>query len=89
MGRLKSYELVGFGLISLFGIYSGTKFFEPIVIEQLRQDGNLRTDIEIPKYDKEGNPVLPEDVLEHQKHWQKAVLQEVEDAEGQGSSNSK
>ncbi|KAG7696095.1 hypothetical protein KL930_003121 [Ogataea haglerorum] len=40
------------------GVYMGMKFFEPIVIEQLRKDGNLRTDIEVPQYDEEGNKLL-------------------------------
>lgn len=30
----------------------GAQFFEPIVVDQLRRDGNLRKDIQVPQYDE-------------------------------------
>lgn len=45
-------------VFSLLGAYSGVKFFEPIIIEQLRKDGNLRTDIDIPEFDKNGDKII-------------------------------
>lgn len=40
------------------GVYSGVKFFEPLVVEQLRKDGNLRSDIEVPQFDKNGDKIV-------------------------------
>ncbi|KAG7805763.1 hypothetical protein KL921_005295 [Ogataea angusta] len=51
-------KAVTMGVFAAAGVYMGMKFFEPIVIEQLRKDGNLRTDIEVPQYDEEGNKLL-------------------------------
>ncbi|SSD58378.1 uncharacterized protein SCODWIG_00139 [Saccharomycodes ludwigii] len=63
MGRLKSFDLTVLGVIFIAGIYTGTKFFEPIVIDQLKKDGNLRTDIEVPLYDDSGNPLVPKNMM--------------------------
>ncbi|CAI4047002.1 Ecm19p SKDI_12G4160 [Saccharomyces kudriavzevii IFO 1802] len=49
--------MVTIGIACLVGVYTGTKFFEPIVIDRLRKDGNLRTDVPIPEYDEEGRIV--------------------------------
>ncbi|AMD19920.1 HCL231Wp [Eremothecium sinecaudum] len=62
MGGLKTYQFVTVAVVGLFGVYSGVKFFEPLVINQLKVDGNLRNDIEIPEYDSEGNLVEPSEV---------------------------
>ncbi|KAG7882777.1 hypothetical protein KL938_003200 [Ogataea parapolymorpha] len=51
-------KAVSMAVFAAAGVYMGMKFFEPIVIEQLRKDGNLRTDIEVPQYDEEGNKLL-------------------------------
>ncbi|GME82973.1 unnamed protein product [Ambrosiozyma monospora] len=40
------------------GVYMGVKFFEPMVIEQLRKDGNLRSDIPIPEFDENGDKII-------------------------------
>lgn len=53
-----------FSIICTIGVYTGTRFFEPIVIDQLKKDGGLRSDVEIPQYDEEGNPVLPKSMLQ-------------------------
>lgn len=50
MGRLKAFDLITFAIVSIGGIYMGAQFFEPIVVNQLRKDGNLRKDIELPQY---------------------------------------
>ncbi|GME68639.1 unnamed protein product [[Candida] boidinii] len=50
---IKLHQLVTVILFSGIGVYTGVKFFEPLVI-----DGNLRDDIKIPEYDPEGNPIV-------------------------------
>ena len=45
-------------VFSGLGIYSGVKFFEPLVVEQLRKDGNLRSDIDVPEFDKNGDKIV-------------------------------
>ncbi|AAS52738.1 AER054Wp [Eremothecium gossypii ATCC 10895] len=55
MARIRAYELITIGIVSAFGIYSGVNFFEPIVVNQLRQDGHLRQDVEVPEFDADGN----------------------------------
>ena len=45
-------------VFSGLGMYSGVKFFEPLVVEQLRKDGNLRADIEVPQFDKNGDKIV-------------------------------
>ena len=64
MSRFNGFGLTAVIIASVAGVYSGTKFFEPIIIDQLRKDGNLRNDIEVPKYDEEGNPLHPISVLQ-------------------------
>ncbi|KAG7879476.1 hypothetical protein KL905_003127 [Ogataea polymorpha] len=51
-------KAVTMAVFAAAGVYMGMKFFEPIVIEQLRKDGNLRTDIDVPQYDEDGNKLL-------------------------------
>lgn len=55
MGRIKAFDLVTLAVISVGSIYMGAQFFEPIVVDQLRKDGNLRKDVEIPQYDENQN----------------------------------
>lgn len=62
MSRVKGFDLVTIGVVSLVGIYTGARFFEPIVVGQLEKDGHLRTDIGVPKYDSEGNIVIDDRV---------------------------
>ncbi|QLQ80814.1 hypothetical protein HG537_0E01690 [Torulaspora globosa] len=57
MARLKAFDLLSLGVVSAAGVWMGIKFFEPLVIDRLRQDGNLRTDIPVPEYDKNGDPI--------------------------------
>ncbi|CAG99261.1 Ecm19 [Kluyveromyces lactis] len=64
VGRIRGMDVVIFSVICAIGVYTGTRFFEPIVIDQLKKDGGLRTDVEIPKYDEDGNPVLPKSMLQ-------------------------
>lgn len=56
MGRLKGFDLFSIAVVSAAGIWMGTKFFEPIIIDQLKKDGNLRSDVAIPEYDSNGDP---------------------------------
>lgn len=55
---VNGHKILTVVVFSLLGAYSGVKFFEPIIIEQLRKDGNLRTDIEIPEFDKNGDKII-------------------------------
>ncbi|CAI4048390.1 hypothetical protein SUVZ_12G4150 [Saccharomyces uvarum] len=57
--RKNTLDMVTVGIVCLVGIYTGTKFFEPIVIDRLRKDGNLRSDVPIPEYDRDGNLMVP------------------------------
>lgn len=40
------------------GVYTGMKFFEPLVIEQLKKEGKLRNDVTVPEYDDQGRPII-------------------------------
>ncbi|SCU88858.1 LADA_0E12442g1_1 [Lachancea dasiensis] len=71
MARIRAFDVFAFALVGFAGIYSGTQFFEPIVIERLKKDGNLRTDVEIPQYDEEGNPLSPKSMLEIKQELEK------------------
>ncbi|KAH3671113.1 hypothetical protein OGAPHI_000824 [Ogataea philodendri] len=51
-------KIVTVSVFAAAGVYMGMKFFEPIVIEQLRKDGNLRTDIPVPQYDENGSKLV-------------------------------
>ncbi|GMM31035.1 Ecm19 protein [Martiniozyma asiatica (nom. inval.)] len=55
---VNGHKILTVVVFSLLGAYSGTKFFEPIIVEQLRKDGHLRTDIEIPEFDKNGDKIV-------------------------------
>lgn len=57
MARLKAFDLLSLGVVSAAGVWMGIRFFEPLVIDRLREDGNLRTDIPVPEYDKNGDPI--------------------------------
>lgn len=60
MSRIRGFDLVTIGVVSLVGIYTGARFFEPIVLGQLEKDGHLRKDVAVPKYDEDGNLVVPQ-----------------------------
>lgn len=60
MSRIRGFDLVTIGVLSLVGIYTGARFFEPIVLGQLEKDGHLRKDVAVPKYDEDGNLVVPQ-----------------------------
>ncbi|SCU84317.1 LAFA_0D09296g1_1 [Lachancea sp. 'fantastica'] len=76
MPRVKFFDVAAFGLVSFVGIYTGTQFFEPIIIDRLRKDGNLRTDVEIPQYDEEGNPLAPKSMLDLREEMEKIQQQQ-------------
>ncbi|CUS20264.1 LAQU0S01e02696g1_1 [Lachancea quebecensis] len=84
MPRIKAFDVIAFSLVTFVGIYTGTQFFEPIIIERLKKDNNLRTDIEVPQYDEEGNPLSPKSMLDLRKELEK--VQENQKAE---QANSK
>ncbi|ODQ62656.1 hypothetical protein WICANDRAFT_60714 [Wickerhamomyces anomalus NRRL Y-366-8] len=60
MSRINFFNFSAIALVCTAGVYTGTKFFEPIVVERLRLDGNLRDDIEVPKYDENGELIVAE-----------------------------
>ncbi|CCE61897.1 hypothetical protein TPHA_0B02250 [Tetrapisispora phaffii CBS 4417] len=72
MSRINGYNMMGVVLAVVVGVYSGTRFFEPLVVDQLKRDGNLRSDIAIPEYDSEGNPVEPKSIRDLRKHIEEA-----------------
>ncbi|ODV73621.1 Ecm19p CYBJADRAFT_87316 [Cyberlindnera jadinii NRRL Y-1542] len=62
MGRINMFNASVIILTSFVGVWTGVRFFEPIVVEKLREDGALRQDMKFPKYDENGDPILPEGV---------------------------
>ncbi|CCH58594.1 hypothetical protein TBLA_0A08040 [Henningerozyma blattae CBS 6284] len=56
-GKLNGFNLLTLGVITVLGIYTGTLFFEPIILQQLEKDNNLKKGMQIPKYDSDGNPI--------------------------------
>lgn len=94
MARFKAFDLVTLGVITVGGIYMGTQFFGPLVIDQLKKDGNLRTDIDIPEFDKEKeNSPWSEDlrtqlVKIHEQELQQKALQEAASDSLQGPSKA-
>lgn len=73
--------MIAFSLVCAVGVYTGTQFFEPIVLDRLKKDGNLRKDIEVPVYDEEGNPVAPRSMLQLRNELNK--VQDQRDIERQ------
>jgi hypothetical protein len=55
---ISGHRLLSILVFSGLGVYSGVKFFEPLVVEQLRKDGNLRGDIEVPQFDQNGERII-------------------------------
>lgn len=56
-------------VVAAVSVYTGYTFFQPIVVEQLRKDGNLRQDIEVPQFDSEGNIILPKKDTQQDSNW--------------------
>lgn len=61
---MRGFGITTVAIVSVASIYMGINFFQPIVIEQLRKDGNLRTDVDLPKFDKDGNVIIPENMAQ-------------------------
>jgi hypothetical protein len=55
---VNGHRLLSVLVFSGLGVYSGVKFFEPLIVEQLRKDGNLRSDIPIPDFDDNGDKII-------------------------------
>ncbi|GMM35290.1 Ecm19 protein [Saccharomycopsis crataegensis] len=55
MSRVRGFDLVTLAMCIGVGIYTGNKFFTPLVVDQLQKDGNLRSDIPVPEFDADGN----------------------------------
>ncbi|ANZ75089.1 BA75_02441T0 [Komagataella pastoris] len=62
-------QMFSLALVAGVGVYTGVRFFEPMVIEQLEKDGNLRKDIAVPKYDSEGELIGPDGLTDSQR-WE-------------------
>ncbi|CAB4256162.1 similar to Saccharomyces cerevisiae YLR390W ECM19 Putative protein of unknown function [Maudiozyma barnettii] len=60
MARVRGFGITTVGIVAVASVYMGINFFQPIVVEQLRKDGNLRNDIDLPKFDKDGNVIVDE-----------------------------
>ncbi|SMN22679.1 similar to Saccharomyces cerevisiae YLR390W ECM19 Putative protein of unknown function [Maudiozyma saulgeensis] len=58
MARVRGFGITTVGIVAVASVYMGINFFQPIVVEQLRKDGNLRSDIDLPKFDKDGNVIV-------------------------------
>lgn len=58
MARLRGFGATTAAVVAVASVYMGVNFFQPIVVEQLRKDGHLRTDIDVPKFDSDGNIVV-------------------------------
>ncbi|ODV62633.1 Ecm19p ASCRUDRAFT_136721 [Ascoidea rubescens DSM 1968] len=58
MGRLRASDVATLCAVLFAGVYGGTRFFEPMIIDKLREMDALRDDIPIPVYDKDGNRVI-------------------------------
>ncbi|TID18151.1 hypothetical protein CANINC_003892 [Pichia inconspicua] len=64
---LNGHKVLGVLVFSGLGVYSGVKFFEPLIVEQLRKDGNLRSDIPIPQFDENGDKII--NGVDKSKEW--------------------
>lgn len=73
--------MIAFSLVCAVGVYTGTQFFEPIVLDRLKKDGSLRKDIEVPEYDEEGNPIAPKSMMQLRNELNK--VQDQRDIERQ------
>lgn len=81
MARIRGFDVIAFSLVCAVGVYTGTQFFEPIVLDRLKKDGNLRKDIEVPEYDEEGNPAAPKSMMQLRNELNK--IQDQRDIERQ------
>ena len=58
MARIRGFGATTAAVVAVASVYMGVNFFQPIVVEQLRKDGHLRTDIDVPKFDADGNIIV-------------------------------
>lgn len=86
MARLKAFDLLSIGVVSAAGVWMGIKFFEPLVIDTLKKDGNLRTDIPVPQYDANGDPADSKPMTELKDEL--IAIQEREKAQKAAESTS-
>ncbi|KAF6008252.1 hypothetical protein HII13_004036 [Brettanomyces bruxellensis] len=59
MSILKNNRFMTLLIVCGIGVYTGVRFFEPIVVEGLEKHGTLRKDIDIPKFDSKGRRIYP------------------------------
>lgn len=80
MPRMRGFGITTVAIVSVASIYMGVNFFQPIVIEQLRKDGNLRGDIDLPKFDKDGNVIIPENIVQQLNQPQQVPQEQQSDS---------
>lgn len=61
MRRVTGHNAITVGIVSIISVYMGVNFFQPIVIERLRKDGNLRQDIDLPHFNPDGTIKVTDD----------------------------
>ncbi|QLL33256.1 hypothetical protein HG536_0E01670 [Torulaspora globosa] len=88
MARLKGFDLLSLGVVSAAGVWMGIRFFEPLVIDRLREDGNLRTDIPVPEYDSNGDPVGSKPMSELRDELVAIQRREKQEADSQPPGSS-
>lgn len=72
-----AYNALTVAVVSIASVYMGMKFFQPLVIQQLEKDGNLRPDIAAMLKDPEVSQDVPEESLYDR-------LREIRDNEARG-----
>lgn len=63
MRRVTGHNAITVGIVSVISVYMGVNFFQPIVVERLRKDGNLRQDIELPHFNPDGTVKVIDDPI--------------------------
>lgn len=64
MPRVTGHNAVTVGIVTLISIYMGVNFFQPIVVERLRNDGHLRQDIDVPNFNPDGSLQDPKEPVD-------------------------
>ncbi|CCF56031.1 hypothetical protein KAFR_0A05960 [Kazachstania africana CBS 2517] len=61
MPRVRGYGAFAVSIVTVASVYMGAKFFQPIVVDQLRKDNNLRPDVDVPPLSSDATASLAKD----------------------------
>ncbi|ODQ76974.1 hypothetical protein BABINDRAFT_169496 [Babjeviella inositovora NRRL Y-12698] len=69
MARIRGFDLFAMAGVISVGVYTGVKFFGPIIIDQLEKDGNLRQDKKVPEMIRDASREMKENEEKLNSKW--------------------